>query len=119
MLKRNYLKKAVALCGIVTMLMGTVGVSAASGSATVNSNCNRVTVTYSDCYGSTICYLKGTEQNPSNKKTKNYSQQMSTTTTGKGTFKFSSTNGWKFVLSGLKSSIYINGNNVAEFTVTQ
>lgn len=118
MIKKNFIKKVAVLCGVVTIFVGTVSVSAASGSATLNNNYNRVTVTYSDCSGSTICYLKGKEQNPSTKDEYSYNRQVSTTKKGKETFKFSSTNGRKFILGGLHSLIYVNGNKMADISVT-
>lgn len=118
MIRKNFIKKVAVLCSAATILVGTVSVSATSGSATINSGQTKVTVTYSDCYGSTICYLKGQEYNPSNGNTFSYNKQVSTTKTGKEIFKFSSTNGRWFVLSGLKSLIYINGNKTAEMTVS-
>ncbi len=106
----------------VTLLLNSIGAQAVTVSATPNSTWSKVTISYSNCYGSTIFYLSGYERHSETGQYYYYSKNKTFSSSGTISTTFSANIGYKFVsyYSGkyLTASIRVNGNSVASLVVT-
>ena len=120
---KKFGRKVVVLAAMVIALtVNAVGVEAATFSATANSTWKKVTVSYSNCYGSTIFTLNGYEYHPETKHYYKCSMQSSYVSTGSLKATFSANTGYKFLQYYnkvyLTASVRVSGTVMGSLVVT-
>lgn len=107
---------------VIALLVNSVEVQAVTFSATPNSTWSKVTISYSNCYGTTIFNLKGYERHSETGQYYYYNKSNSNYSSGQVSATFSANTGYVFIkkYNGeyLTASVRINGTVVGTLVVT-